>query len=208
MGGIGDTFSGMSWLYLLGAAYTVYLVYTNRAELLSSERTARTWQVASLVAFFLLVPVGVLLHEFGHMVAAWTTGSQVLGLHYFLFWGYVSFIPASNSPLLLWYVALAGNFISYALGLTCVALALSPLKMRPFMRVTLMQLGILELVQTLIFYPLISLDPNFQGDWDTIYSFQAPLASGLTLAVHLLSLGAFLYLLRANRQVRYLTSGA
>ncbi len=58
--------------------------------------------------------------------------------------------------------------------------------------------GILQLVQTLIFYPLISLDPNFHGDWDSIYSFQAPVASGITLAVHMLSLLAFLYIVRSR----------
>jgi hypothetical protein len=44
---------------------------------------------------------------------------------------------------------------------------------KPGLRAVLLQLGILEVVQTLIFYPFISLDPNFEGDWDTIYSFQA-----------------------------------
>jgi hypothetical protein len=154
--------------------------------------------MAGGVAFFLLVPVGVLLHEFGHMLAAWSTGSRVLGLHYFVYWGYVDYIPASNSPLLDWYVALAGNFVSYLLGIAAILVAFYWRTLKPIVRLVLYMFGILELVQTLIFYPLISLDPNFHGDWDSIYSFSAPLASGITLAVHVLSLLAFLYLIRAG----------
>jgi hypothetical protein len=69
------------------------------------------------------------------------------------------------------------------------------------LKLVLYQLGILQLVQTLIFYPLLSLDPGFAGDWDTIYSFRAPVASGLTLFVHLLSLAAFVYMLRTPKKI-------
>jgi hypothetical protein len=130
------------------------------------------------------------------MLAAWTTGSRVLGLGYFLYWGYVEYIPASDSPLLEWYVSLAGNFVSYALGIVCIAAALLWTSLKGVLRVMLVQLGLLELVQTLVAYPLMSIDPNFNGDWDSIYSFRAPVASGITLAVHLVSLAGMLLFVR------------
>ncbi len=204
MGGIGDTFSSLSWVMLLGAGITFYQLSRSRHEFWGSRATPRVRQLAGGVAFFLLVPLGVLLHEFGHILAAWSTGSRVLGLHYFAYWGYVEYIPANNSPLLDWYVALAGNFASYLLGIVCLVAALALKPSRPAVNITLAQLGILELVQTLIFYPLISLDPGFQGDWDSIYSFQAPIASGLTLAVHLLSLAAFVVFMRSNQRAKAL----
>jgi hypothetical protein len=207
LGGIGDTFAGLSWVYLLGAGFTVYQLSRHWKEFWTNTITPRARQLSGGVAFFLLVPVGVLLHEFGHMVSAWTTSSQVLGLHYFLYWGYVSYIPASDSPLLQWYVSLAGNFVSYALGIACIAAAIGWRNGRPVLRMVLMQLGLLEVVQTLVFYPLISLDPNFNGDWDTIYSFRAPIASGITLAIHILSLVALVYLLRVNKTARALSGG-
>ena len=71
--------------------------------------------------------------------------------------------------------------------------------LKPVMRMVLYQLGLLELVQTLIFYPLVSLDPNFHGDWDSIYSFKAPIASTLTLIVHIISLAVFFYVLSRQR---------
>lgn len=207
MGGIGDTLSGLSWLYILGAGFTLYQLSKNWRKFWSDELSPGSHQLAVTVALFLLVPVGVLLHEFGHILAAWSTGSRVLGLHYFLYWGYVEYIPSSASPLLDWYVALAGNFVSYGLGIACIAAALRLSQLRAVLRVMLMQLGILELVQTLIFYPLLSLDPNFIGDWNSIYSFRAPVASWATLIVHLLSLAGFVYLLRSNKQATYLSRG-
>lgn len=207
MGGIGDTLSGLSWFYLLGAAYTIYQLGKKWRLFWADKLSPGSRQLAVSVAFFLLVPVGVLLHEFGHMFAAWSTGSQVLGLHYFLYWGYVEIIPSSNSALLNWYIALAGNFVSYLLGIVCLFVALRLSHLKPILRVILVQLGILELVQTLIAYPLMSLDPNFAGDWDAIYSFRAPLASWVTLVVHLLSLAGFVWLIRVNRQTSYLSRG-
>ena len=198
MGGIGDTFPIITVIYLVAGAYTLYQLVTHWRQFWSGGLSSTNQQLAGGVAFFLLVPIGVLLHEFGHMLAAWSTDSRVLGLHYFVYWGYVELIPSSNSPLLDWYIALAGNFVTYLLGVVSLVLAFT-WKIKPILRVVLFQFGVLALVQTLIFYPLISLDPGFYGDWDSIYSFQAPLASGITLAVHLLSLAALFYVLRRQR---------
>jgi len=198
LGGVSNLFTPLSFIYLFGAAATIYQLAGHWREFWSDNLTPLSQRLAGGVAFFLLVPLGVLLHEFGHMLAAWSTASTVLGLHYFVYWGYVEYIPSSSSPLLDWYVALAGNFVSYLLGIGGIATAFYLRSLKPIVRLVLYQFGILQLVQTLIFYPLTSLDPNFHGDWDSIYSFQAPLASGITLTVHILSLLAFLYFLRSR----------
>jgi hypothetical protein len=202
LGGIGDTFPIITVLYLFAGAYTVYQLATNWRSFWSGTPTSANEQLAGSVAFFLLIPIAVLLHEFGHMLAAWSTGSQVLGLHYFIYWGYVEIIPSSNSPLLDWYIALSGNFVSYLLGIAALAAALL-WKMKPNLRIVVYQFGVLGLLQTLIFYPIISLvDPLFHGDWDSIYSFQAPIASTVTLTVHAISLAALFYIMRARRTPR------
>ena len=205
MGGISDTFTPLSLIYLFGAGYTVYQMAKGWRQLLSGRLTPFNRRLASGIAFFLLVPVGVLLHEWGHMLAAWGTGGTVLGLHYFLYWGYVEYIPATPNPLTLWWVSLSGNLVSYLLGWACIAAGLLWRGGAPVLRAILMQLGILELVQTIIFYPLISLDPGFHGDWDTIYSFDAPAASAVTLVVHVISLAGMVWLFRKNDQVHELT---
>ena len=205
MGGISDTFTPLSLVYLFGAGYTVFQMAKGWRQLRSGQLTPANRRLASGIAFFLLVPVGVLLHEWAHMLAAWGTGGQVLGLHYFLYWGYVEYIPASADPLPIWWVSLAGNFVSYLLGIVCIAAGLLARILAPVARSILLQLGILELAQTLIFYPLISLDPGFHGDWDTIYSFDAPAASWLTLVVHLASLAGMVWLFRRSDTARELT---
>jgi hypothetical protein len=212
LGGIGNTLSGLTWLYLLGAGYTVYQLSKNWRKFWGDSLSPASYQLAVSVAFFLLVPVGVLLHEFGHMLAAWSTGSRVLGLHYFIYWGYVQvqYAPSNDIALLNlidWYVALAGNFVSYLLGIACIVAALRLTNLKAVLRVVLIQLGILELVQTLIIYPLMSLDPSFVGDWSSIYSFHAPVASWATLVVHVLSLAGFVWLMRVNKQATYLSRG-
>jgi hypothetical protein len=199
LGGIGDTFSTLTIVYMFVGALTVYQLVKSWREFRAGAMTPRNRQLAGGVAFFLLVPIGVLLHELGHMVAAWSTHSQVLGLHYFFYWGYVEYIPSSGSALLDWYVALAGNFVSYVLGIACLWVAATWRGLRPALGFTIMQLGVLELIQTLIFYPLISIaDPNFHGDWDSIYSFRAPVASWATLVVHVVSLVGFVLFMRWN----------
>jgi Zn-dependent protease len=205
LGGISDTFTPLSVIYLFGAGYTVYQMAKGWRQFRTGRLTAFNRRLASGIAFFLLVPIGVLLHEFGHMLAAWSTGGTVLGLHYFLYWGYVEYVPASPDPLPIWWVALAGNFVSYLLGIVSLAAGLLWRSAAPVLRSILVQLGILELAQTLIFYPLISLDPGFSGDWDAIYSFDAPAASWLTLVVHVASLIGMVWLFRKNDTVRQLT---
>ena len=207
MGGTGDTFNTLSLFYLIGAGFTLYQLRQHWGNFWDDTLAAQDRQLAGGVAFFLLVPIGVLLHEFGHMHAAWSTSSQVLGLHYFIYWGYVEIVPSSQSALLDWYIALAGNFVSYALGIACLLAALQVRKMKLIVRVVLAQLGVLELAQTLIAYPLMSLSPDLYGDWDTIYSFQAPVASWATLVVHLLSLAGFILLVNANKKARFLLRG-
>jgi hypothetical protein len=200
LGGVADIFTPLTIICLLGAGVTLYQLVTHWRDFWVGNLTPTVQRLAGGVAFFLLVPIGVLLHEFGHMLAAWSTGSSVLGLHYFGYWGYIQYSPSSDSQLLQWYVALAGNFVSYLLGIASIAAALFWPNLKPVLKLVLYQLGILQLVQTLIFYPLLSLDPGFVGDWDTIYSFRAPIASGLTLLVHLISLAAFVYMLRTPRK--------
>jgi len=207
LGGTGDAFNTLTLFYLVGAGFSLYQLRQHWGTFWDDTLSPQDRQLAGGAAFFLLVPIGVLLHEFGHMLAAWSTGSQVLGLHYFIYWGYVEYIPASDSALLAWYVALAGNFASYLLGIACLLAAIRVRKMKIIVRVVLAQLGVLELVQTLIAYPLMSPSPDLYGDWDTIYSFDAPVASWATLVVHVLSLAAFVFLVNRNRKARFLLRG-
>jgi hypothetical protein len=202
LGGISDFFSSLSIIYVIGAGFTLFNLVRYWREFWAGGLTPRAYQLSGGVAFFLLVPLGVLLHEFGHMLAVWSTGGRVLELGYFLYWGYVSYLPATADPLAEWYVSLAGNFLTFLLGVVCITAAVRLRTVRPVIRLVLLQLGILEITQALIFYPLLDLDPNFAGDWESIYSFQAPVASAITAAVHAISLVAFVVFLRRSETAK------
>lgn len=193
--------------YLAGAGFTLYQLFHRWRAFLDRSFTAGDRQLASGVALFLLVPVGVLLHEFGHMAATWSIGGQVQGLSYFFYWGYVTIDLPSGDPAASWYVAVAGNIVSYLLGILCVALAVLWRTLIPTLRLVLLDLGIYQLVLTLIGYPVLSLTTDFGGDWDNIYSFESPLASWATLAVHAVSLVGFILFLRRSREANYLLNG-
>ena len=72
MGGIGDTFSSLTIIYVFAGAFTLYQVVKSWRGFWTGALTAHNRQLSGGVAFFLLVPIGVLLHEFGHMLAAWS----------------------------------------------------------------------------------------------------------------------------------------
>ena len=65
MGGISDTFTPLSLIYLFGAGYTVFQMAKGWRQLLSGRLTPFNRRLASGIAFFLLVPVGVLLRLHG-----------------------------------------------------------------------------------------------------------------------------------------------
>ena len=42
-------------------------------------------------AFFILLPISVALHEFGHALGVWGFGGEVIDFGYYVFAGYVSY---------------------------------------------------------------------------------------------------------------------
>jgi hypothetical protein len=61
LGGISDTFTPLSLIYLFGAGYTVFQMAKGWRQFRSGQLTTFNRRLASGIAFFLLVPVGVLL---------------------------------------------------------------------------------------------------------------------------------------------------
>lgn len=83
--------------------------------LLAPEPAEEGRALAVYVAVFLAVPVATLAHELGHLVVARALGAQDATLHYRIFWGFVDYstrLPGHGD----WWVALAGNAVSWALA--------------------------------------------------------------------------------------------
>lgn len=156
------------------------------------------WKIGLVeqAAFLLAVPPGVIVHEFGHAVATWLFGGQIVGAGFGLYWGYV--VPAGTfTAPQNWFISLAGT-----LGTLLYGLALW-LLLRGHASSTLRYFGLrafrFHLYYALIYYPIFTL-LTVIGDWRTIYDFQAtPQLSGATAVVHVVSLGLFWWADRRGR---------
>ena len=151
-------------------------------------------QLIDRAAFFLGIPLGVIIHELAHAVAIWFFGGRVVDAGYGFYWGYV--VPDRLfSPSQEWFISIAGTIGSLAYGIA-VWLLLRRIRRSSYQYFGLRVLRV-HLIYSLIFYPVFTL-VTFIGDWRTIYDFNAtPLLSGITLVVHVGALGLFFW---ADRQ--------
>ena len=185
----------VSVLYGVVALFTIAsLVRRGRGfwrEPVAPQDRQLTWATA----FFLVIPVGVFLHELGHAIATWSAGGQVEQLSWRVYWGFV--VPVGDfTALESWWISLAGNLVGFLFGVALLLLAPRWGRARPALGRTLLVAGQLEIIFTLIVYPLLTFGGYFASDWRTIYDFDAtPVTSALTLAVHAALLVA-LYLSR------------
>lgn len=140
-------------------------------------------------AVFLLIPLGVLFHELGHAIATWQVGGTVVEFQWRLFWGYI--IPSGYfSAVEYWWIALSGNIVSIALGLIAVPAIIFVKKQ--VIRELLYTFAIIELVYSLIVYPIFSFT-GFEGDWVKIYDFSVSPYAQITLIIHMGLIGVLWY---------------
>ncbi len=162
---MGLIFTLLSVIYAWTSLKTAREFFQRRATLFDERLTQYERALFDRGAFFLLIPIGVLLHELGHAAATWQVGGTVERFRWFMFWGYI--IPKGDfSPLQDWWIALAGNVVSVLLGVAAAALALVIVS-RPW-RYWLASFARLEFFYSLIFYPAFSLLTQF-GDFQMIY---------------------------------------
>jgi tetratricopeptide (TPR) repeat protein len=137
--------------------------------------------LAEQASFFVAVPIGVFVHEFGHALATWLFGGRVVDFSYRVFWGFIvpqgSFTPAQD-----WFISLAGTLGSLIFGISAWLL------FRSHANGVLRYFGLrafrFQVYFSLIYYPVFTLI-GFVGDWRSIYDFGAtPLASALTVPFH------------------------
>ena len=166
-------------------------LYSNWAKFIADPLTTRKKQVADQAAYFIMVPLSVAVHEFGHAVATWIFGGQIVDFGYAFFWGYV--LPVGSFTVLEdWWISLAGTIGSLLFGLAAWGrCAAQPSR-------TVKHLGLrtirLQIYFALVYYPVFTALATF-GDWRTIYNFNlTPLASSTVAFLHVLVLiASYLY---------------
>lgn len=164
--GIFDLFS---LFYALLGVRALWTLKQNWRAFTDDQLTPFDRRLASELAFFVFVPIGVLFHELGHAVATYQVGGTIDwlngGFHYALFYGYV--VPEGRfTPLQDWWIALSGNLISIVFGF--LPLILLRFTDKSWIKYTILAFARIQLGWALIGYPLLTL-AGFQGDWLTIY---------------------------------------
>lgn len=178
----------LSALYGVGAMCTLFVLVRRWGRFWGGALGAEDRQLAWAVAFFFVLPIGVLLHECGHAIATWMVGGEVLDLSW---QGYTGFVVRVGdfTPTESWSISLSGNLISVALGLALLAAAALGVRLRPSLGYVFFAAGLLALFNATIVYPLMTLDGSTiynDSDWKQIYDFSAtPLPSALAAAAHL-----------------------
>ena len=177
----GQDARGVDLIFGLAMLGTLYLLARRWRRFWDADFTVEDRSLATQAAVFVVPPVVVLIHELGHIVAAWSVGGRVLGFHYGLIEGAVS-VAGGLSPAQSWWVALAGNLAGAGTGLAMAVAGTSSLRLPRPLRHVLIIGGLLEVGFQLVMYPLLSLSARF-GDWLVIYNFGATPALSLVTAV-------------------------
>ncbi len=175
-------FDLLSLIYVFLGVRTVWTLARHWRAFTDAKLTAFDRQLASQIAFFVFIPIGVFLHELGHAAATYQFGGTIDwlggGFHYALFYGYV--IPQGRFTVLQdWWISLAGNLVSIVYGF--IPLILLKFFDKPWLKFTLLAFARIQLGWSLVGYPLITF-AGFEGDWQTIY-FAIPILGGAVFIV-------------------------
>lgn len=155
-----SSFDLISILYSIISIDTIFRLVKNWNSVWDDSVTARDKLLIQRTAAFILIPLGVFFHELGHAVATWMFGGEVREFQWRLFWGYV--VPVGNfTREQIWWIAFSGNLISILLGI--IALLVLPIVKKPALKELFYTFAIVELVYSLIFYPLVSFT-GFRGE--------------------------------------------
>lgn len=146
-------------------------------------------------AFFFLLPLSVLLHEFGHALAIWLFGGEVVDFGFYFFAGFVSYNPTGFSDTQQMLVAFAGTLMNIAL----IALAMGIVffknpPLRPAYNELLLQFSVISGLNALIVYPALDYASGLSGDWTQMYDGGAPWLTAVIVATQagVIGLGVWL----------------
>lgn len=161
--------------------------------------TAADRSLVDQTAFFVLVPISVALHEFGHAVAIWLLGGRVESWGYYLFAGFVGYDAGDFSPRARIVVAAAGTLVNLLLAAVALGVVFGT---RPPMRAAfnelLLQFTLLSLINAFILYPALDLFSGLNGDWTQMYRGGEPLFGVAIGIIHAAVLGGVFWVWRSE----------
>jgi len=176
----------ISLFYAVVGIRVVVQIVQRRREIFDTTFTPFDRSMVDQAAFFILVPVSVALHELGHAVTIWALGGQVVDFGFYGFAGYVSFYPDQFAPAERILIAAAGSIVNLILILIALALVFfrKP-PMRAAYNELLLQFAFISGINAFIFYPVLDVVSNFNGDWRQMYDGGVPALSIAIGIIHI-----------------------
>lgn len=162
--GLFSLFNVLAVVYALVAVQIVRRLKAAGSATFDDRVTPDDRRLITELAFFVLTPPAVALHELGHAAATWLLGGRVASFWFAFYWGSVlpvrtpDFSPAEHAV-----IAAAGPLVTLVLGFGTIAWALLR-PGRPGRNLLLLTFGQFELIFGLVLYPLLSL-PAALGDF-------------------------------------------
>ena len=176
-------FGLISLFYVAIGIRFLFQFLPQRVAILDDDFTPYDRSMVSQAAFFIMLPISVLLHEAGHAVAILMFGGEIVDFGYYFFAGFVSYNPTGFSETQQWIVAFAGTFVNLVLIIIALWLALfrTP-SLNQARSDLLIQFAFISGINAFVIYPLLDLASNLNGDWRQMYSSGQP-ALTLTIVV-------------------------
>lgn len=166
-------FGLLSLFYIVIGVRLLYQLVRSWHEVWDRDFTIRDRMLVDQAAFFVLIPISVVLHEFGHAIAIWSFGGRVTDFGFYGFAGYVAY-NEPFSPVQQTVVAAAGSVVNLILCLLALAFVLF---MKPPARAAvnelLMAFVYVSGINAFIVYPILDLFSSLNGDWRQMY-FDSP----------------------------------
>lgn len=173
-------FDLISFIAGLICIQTLLQLSQNWSKFWDAQVTFKDQELAQRLAIFVLIPIGVLLHEIGHSLATWQVGGTVSTLQWRFYWGYI--ITSGNfGSVEYWWIAFSGNLVSILLGL--LPISFIPYIYKRIVGEVLYSYACIQSIYALVWYPLLSLALR-RGDWVEIYDFAVQPYATLTLVGH------------------------
>lgn len=166
-------FGLISLFYIVIGIRLVYQLVRNWRAVWDRQFTVHDRMLVDQAAFFVLIPISVVLHELGHAVAIWTFGGRVTDFGFYGFAGYVAY-NEPFTPVQQTVVAAAGSLVNLLLCLLCLGFVLywKP-PARAAINELLMAFVYVSGINAFIVYPVLDLFSSLNGDWRQMY-FDSP----------------------------------
>jgi len=170
-----DGFVIISLIYGVIGLQAIYKMIRSWSATWDRNFTQQDRFLVDQAAFFVLVPVSVVLHEFGHAIAIWAFGGEVVDYGFYGFAGYVSYDPRAFTLTEQMIVSAAGTIVNLLLCLGALGwVFFRKPPSRAAINELLIQFAFISGINAFIAYPVLDLVSGLNGDWRQMYDGGVP----------------------------------